>query len=308
MTSLFNRWLPGFTLLAWSAVLLSFYITGRISSFLIPAFRTNVLLAGLVFLAMACFFLFLPAVANCCDEERCGHPLGRRKLGRIVTFLVLLLPVVTAAFCSPKNFGASTILNKGINTDGQGLIVRGRPLKMPIAQAAPQAATTQNAATADNPAEPPLPTKNGSQPAATPAPQAATSQTAADNYLPKSKDGNIEVQVIDLLYAAQDSSMRADFDGKTVETIGQLMPDDTNNAAGNRFKLMRMFMYCCAADAKPIATLVESPPQTGALPQEMSWVRVVGKVSFPIEGGRTIPVLKALSVKQAPPPEETMLY
>jgi len=306
MTSLFNRWLPGVTLLAWSTVLLSFYFTGRIGSFLIPAFRLNVLLAGLVFLAMACSFLFLPAVANSCDEERCGPPFGRRKLGRIVTFLVLLLPVVTAALCSPKNFGASTILNKGINTDGQGLIVRGRPQKMPPAQA--DQAAQPAAATADNPAEPPLPTKNGSQPAATPAPQAATSQTAADNYLPKSKDGNIEVQVIDLLYAAQDSSMRADFEGKTVETIGQLMPDDTNNAGGNRFKLMRMFMYCCAADAKPIATLVENPPQTTAIPQEMSWVRVVGKVSFPIEGGRTIPVLKALSVKQAPPPEETMLY
>jgi hypothetical protein len=35
---------------------------------------------------------------------------------------------------------------------------------------------------------------------------------------------------------------------------------------------------------------------------------VVGKVEFPIEGGRTIPVLKATSVQQVDPPEETMLY
>ena len=73
MTALFNRWLPGFTLLAWSTVLLWFYESGRIASFLIPAFRTNVLLAGLAMLAMACCFLFLPAVANCCDDERCGR-------------------------------------------------------------------------------------------------------------------------------------------------------------------------------------------------------------------------------------------
>jgi uncharacterized repeat protein (TIGR03943 family) len=160
-------------------------------------------------------------------------------------------------------------------------------------------------ASADNPTEPPLPVKQGSAPAPAPA-AASTDQSAADQYLPKSKDGNIEVQVIDLLYAAQDSSMRADFDGKTVETIGQLMPADANNGAGNRFKLMRMFMYCCAADAKPIATLVEAPTLPGA--PEMSWVKVVGKVEFPIEGGRTIPVLKATSVQQVDPPEETMLY
>jgi uncharacterized repeat protein (TIGR03943 family) len=150
-----------------------------------------------------------------------------------------------------------------------------------------------------------LPTKDGSQPAAQTA-AAAPATDAVDQYLPKSKDGNVEVQVIDLLYAAQDSSMRADFDGKTVETIGQLMPDDAHNAGGNRFKLMRMFMWCCAADAKPIAALVESPqvPTAG----DMAWVKVVGKVTFPIEGGRTIPVLKATSVQAVDPPEETMLY
>ena len=294
MTPLFNRWLPGVTLLAWSTVLLFFYLSGRLSSFLIPAFRINVLLAGLAMLAMACCFLFLPGVANCCDDERCGHPLGRRKSGRILMFLILILPVATAAMFSPKNYGAETILNKVIVTDATGLVKRSgapRPVAPPPA--------------ADNPSEPPLPTKDGSQPAV----QAAAStpaQTAADQYLPKSKDGNILVQVIDLLYAAQDTSMRADFEGKTVETIGQLMPDDTHNGSGNRFKLMRMFMYCCAADAKPIAALVESPEKT--FPPEMAWVKVVGKVAFPIEGGRTIPILKAMSVKQTDPPEETMLY
>jgi uncharacterized repeat protein (TIGR03943 family) len=293
MTALFNRWLPGFTLLVWSGVLLAYYATGRIASFLQPSFRVNVLLAGLVMLAMACCFLFLPAVANCCDEERCGHPLGRKSGGRFLTFLVLILPLGAAAMYSPRNYGATAILNKGIVTDVTGLVRRNGTTQIP-----------GPAASSDNPSEPPLPTKNGSAP--TPAPAAATADSSTDQYLPKDKDGNIQVQVIDLLYAAQDSSMRADFDGKTVTTIGQLMPADANNGSGNRFKLMRMFMYCCAADAKPIAALVESPTMPGE--QEMSWVKVVGKVEFPIEGGRTIPVLKATSVQQVDPPEETMLY
>jgi uncharacterized repeat protein (TIGR03943 family) len=287
------------TLLAWSTVLLAFYVTGRIASFLIPAFRTNVLLAGLAMLAMACCFLFLPAVANCCDDERCGHPLGRWKVGRILTFVVLILPIVLASMFSSSNYGMDTILRKGIATDASGLVSRSGGPKLPPPP-------TAAAATADNPSEPPLPTKDGSQPAAQTAAAATPSTTAADDYLPKSKDGNIEVQVIDLLYAAQDTSMRADFQGKTVETIGQLMPADADNAGGNRFKLMRMFMYCCAADAKPIAALVE-PQEKPNIP-DMSWVKVVGKVDFVVEGGRTIAVLRANSVKQTEPPEETMLY
>ena len=295
---LFNRWLPGVTLLVWSAVLLTFYFTGRISSFLHPSFRIYVLLAGVAMLLMAGCFLLLPGVASCCDDDRCGHPLGRRKSGRILTFLILIIPVAAAAMYSPTSYDASVVMRRGIVTDASGLISR---TKAPAAQQpAQQTAAVDNS----NPAEPPLPTKDGSQPATT---QAATTQTAADDYLPKSKDGNLQVQVIDLLYAAQDTSMRADFDGKTVETIGQVMPDDSHNSGGNRIKVMRMFMYCCAADAKPIAAEVEVPANTANSP-EMSWVKVVGKVEFPIEGGRTIPILKASSVKVTDPPEETMLY
>lgn len=289
MTALFNRWLPGVTLLAWSFVLLAFYFTGRVASFLHPTFRPSVLLAGLVMLAMGACFLFLPGVASCCDDDRCGHPLGRRKTGRLLTFLILLAPLGCAAMFSPNQYGAATILNRGIVTDASGLAARKTaPVPPP-------------AAIATDPSEPPLPTKDGSQAAATPAAPAAQ-----DDFLPKTKDGNLAVQVIDLLYAAQDTSLRSDFADKTVETIGQVMPDDTNNASGTRFKLMRMFMVCCAADAKPIAALVEMP-QKPTVP-EMAWVKVIGKVEFPVEGGRTVPVLKAASVKQTEPPEETMLY
>jgi uncharacterized repeat protein (TIGR03943 family) len=302
MTKLFNRWLPSVTLLVWSGVLLAFYFSGKVASILIPGFRLNVLLAGLAMLAMACCFLFLPAVANCCNDESCGHPLGKRKLGRLITFLVLILPVTAAAMFSPGEYGKQAILNKGISTDMTGLVRNNTP-KWMAQTAAQQGQQSQQTASANSLAEPPLPTKSGTPDQTTAATQ-STDNT--DQFLPRNKDGNIEVQVIDLLYAAEDSSMRADFTGKTVETIGQLMPDDTHNVTGNRFKLMRMFMYCCAADAKPIATIVNSPQAPAA--QEMEWVKVVGKVTFPVEGGRTIPVLEAVTVEKTDPPAETMLY
>jgi uncharacterized membrane protein YcgQ (UPF0703/DUF1980 family) len=88
--------------------------------------------------------------------------------------------------------------------------------------------------------------------------------------------------------------------------IGQMMPDTSNNAKGKRFKAVRMFMTCCAADARPIATLVECE----TLPKipEMTWVKITGKATFPIENGKRIAVLKAEKVEKTEPPDESMLF
>ncbi|MEI8340882.1 MAG: hypothetical protein WCH43_05005, partial [Verrucomicrobiota bacterium] len=99
---------------------------------------------------------------------------------------------------------------------------------------------------------------------------------------------------------------RPDFQGKTIEMIGQLMPDSVNNASGSRFKLVRMLMVCCAADARPVAVLVDGGEKT-TIP-DMSWVRVTGHATFPMEGGRMTAVVKADHVAVTDPPEETMLY
>ena len=106
--------------------------------------------------------------------------------------------------------------------------------------------------------------------------------------------------------AAQDNALRKDFENKAVELVGQLMPDASNNASGKRFKAVRMFMTCCAADARPVATSVEA----GEVPKlpEMTWVKIVGKATFPIENGRRIAVLKAEKVEKCEPPAESMLY
>jgi len=52
--------------------------------------------------------------------------------------------------------------------------------------------------------------------------------------------------------------------------------------------------------------LVESPTKPAGA--EMSWIKVVGTVEFPIENGRPIAVVKASKVTATEPPEETMLY
>jgi uncharacterized repeat protein (TIGR03943 family) len=153
------------------------------------------------------------------------------------------------------------------------------------------------------PPELPLPsnTAEGAAAAAV-APPAAAPQ----DYLQRTPEGYIVAEVLDLLYAAQDNALRKDFEGKTVQLIGQLMPDQTNNPTGNRFKAVRMFMTCCAADARPVATLVESEKPPGM--EEMTWIKITGTATFPIENGKRQAVLKADVIEKAAPPDETMLY
>ena len=283
---LFSRWIPCATLAAWSSVLLYFYFSGRITSFLIPTFRPYVLIAGLVLGAMAALFLFQSADAQCCTETECGHPMSRMAAGKVLTFLILLLPISVSAFFSPDSFGKAAIENRGIITDASAL----------------GAAPTREAVS--QPVENPLPTNEVA--ASQTAPAAQPAEPSPGDYLQRTPEGHIMAEVLDLLYAAQDTTLRRDFEGKTVELVGQLMPDKSANAGGKRFKAVRMFMTCCAADARPVATLVE----VEKLPEfpEMTWIKITGTATFPIENGRRTAVLKADRIEKSGPPEETMLY
>jgi uncharacterized repeat protein (TIGR03943 family) len=268
MTKVFFRWLPCATLLAWSAMLLYFFFSGRIAGFLHPVFRPFVPAAGGVIFLLAAGSALAPAEIVCCDGKECAHPPGRMTLGRLLMFLVLLAPVCVAASLSTDRFGESAIRNRGVITDAAAL--KGSPAA-------------------------------GQAPA-----QTAAAGHAASDYLPKSSGGNLVVQVTDLLYAAAESSLRADFENKKIEIVGQLMPDAVNNPTGARFKLVRMLMVCCAADARPVAVRVEGGGKPGI--PEMSWVKVSGEAAFPVEGGRVVAVIKADRIQVTDPPGEAMLY
>ncbi|MDQ3621395.1 MAG: TIGR03943 family protein [Verrucomicrobiota bacterium] len=298
MTKLFSRWLPCVTLAAWSGILLYFYFSGRLQAFLVPMFRPYVVIAGLAMAVMAVIFLIFPADAACCSTAECSHPLSRGLSGKLLTFLILLLPITVSAMFSPDAFGKAAIENRGIITDAAALGLGGRGTARPPDLPLP----TKDEAPAKNDGETP--------PAPQPAPAAGAAsqppQPAINDYLQRTPEGYIVAEVLDLLYAAQDNQLRKDFEGKTVELIGQLMPETSNNSNGNRFKAVRMFMTCCAADARPVATVVEAEK----LPDfpEMTWVKIVGTSTFPLENGRRVAVLKANKVEKSAPPEETMLY
>lgn len=269
-----QRYVPAGILMVWGVVLAYFCISGRIASYLHPAFHIWTAASAGVLVLMAAGMLFLPGIdADCCDGDH-DHPTPGNSGSRIFGALVLVVPLITAAILSPSEFGATAVLNRGyVNS------IADLPGYKPYT-------------------EPSLPTEDGAGgPGETVSP---------DSYMPKNEAGQIQAQTIDLIYAAEEPTMREDFENKEVEMIGQYMPAKENNQQGNRFNLVRMFVMCCAADARPVAVPVQMNPLE-PLP-EMSWIKVTGRATFPVEGGRRVPVVVADSIKPCDPPDESFIY
>jgi uncharacterized membrane protein YcgQ (UPF0703/DUF1980 family) len=213
-------------------------------------------------------------------------------------FGILVIPASFAAWLSPDTFSKQAFEQRGITMDATALGDRRTttPEQVPPQSDLSVAKTT-------------VPAPESS--ASTPAPQTSTPTTtdapdAVPDYLQRTKEGYIITEVLDLLYSVQDSQLRKDFEGRTIQLIAQIMPDKTSENQTNRFKAVRMFMSCCAADARPVATLVEAK----TLPDfaEMTWVKVIGTATFPIEKGKRTAVVQAISVEETKPPEEAMLF
>ena len=276
MTVSLQRLLSAGVLTIWGVMLGYFFFSARVASYLHPSFHIWSAISGIVLVLLAAALVFLPQESHHECEAACDHLHDRQTPVRsVLATLVLVLPLILAATISPDEFGAVTVNNRGYIER-----IKDLPSYQPYV-------------------EPELPVSDDGQPA-------TASEDDAGSYAPKNAAGQIKAQTIDLLYAAEEPTMRADFEGKEVEVIGQFMPARENNTHSDRFNLVRMFIICCAADARPVAITVQTnEPQVVA---DMSWIRVTGTASFPVESGRRVPVLVANSVTPCEPPEETFIY
>jgi uncharacterized repeat protein (TIGR03943 family) len=275
MTRSLQRYFSAGVLAIWGIMLGYFVISGRLASYLHPSFHIWTAASAVVLVLLAAGLFFLPAQGHLECESCCDHVHDQQRPVRsVVGVAVLVLPMVLAATVSPDQFGAVTVNNRGyIET------INDLPSYQPYV-------------------EPALPQSDDSQP--------VISSEDDGSYMARNAAGQIKAQTIDLLYAAEEPTMRADFEGKEVEVIGQLMPAREDDTQKDRFNLVRMFIICCAADAQPVAIAVQMDKPHGVA--EMSWIRVTGTASFPIESGRRVPLLVANSVAPCEPPEETFIY
>ncbi len=272
MTSLLHRFLTAGVLIVWGTVLGAFYFTGRITAYLHPNFQPFTLAAGIVLVVLALLVFLAPDL-----EASCAPATDRSPLRSVLLALVLVVPLLVTFAHSEDSFSASTVTNRTYVQD--------------IAQLP--------GATSPAPVEPALPDGESSG-------QSSGDTPADPDAFPKNAAGDLQVQSIDFLYAAQLPDMRAQLENQSVEVIGQLMPAKTNNPKGDRFDVIRMFMTCCAADAQPVALPV-APKEKPNL-REMTWVKVTGKATFPVVGGQRMPLIENGKIEKTDPPEDTYLY
>src|SRR5258708_30508861 len=160
------------------------------------------------------------------------------------------------------------------------------------------------------PREPPLPqdTSSGAPPkalakASEPPQTGGNADDGSEQYLPRAPDGNVALEVTDLLYGENEESLRKEFTGKTIEVIGQYLPC----SKPNEFKIVLMLIVCCAADARPIAVPVQAQKTVSVA--DMSWVKVIGTAEFQESGGGKAKVtFKADEIEPTDPPQDAMLY
>jgi uncharacterized repeat protein (TIGR03943 family) len=299
--------LSGLTLVGVGAVLLDFFFTGRLNQYLHPQFRLLTPAAGVILCLIGVIYAAARPGDRCCVEEGCVHRSVSQPLRNVLAILILFIPLAAGVAFSTDSFDQKAVLNRGFVQDISVLPVRtkigghGEQANQVIP---PEALGADLDETASEPLpQNPSPATNDSPAAdALPAQAAANHDDESEKYLPKTADGNISLEVTDLLYAEQEESLRRMFEGKVIEVVGQYLP----GSEPTEFRLVRMLIVCCAADARPVALPVQIP---GAIPaSEMQWIKVTGKAVFTHHGSSTRVMLIADQIDSINPPAEAMLY
>jgi len=303
--------LNGITLIGLGAVLLDFFFTGRLDRYLHPQFRPWTLVGGILFCVAGIIYAAAKTTAECCIEGECVHQNANSLMRSMIAFSVLFVPLAAGVALSKDSYDQHAVLNRGFVEDitklpGRTAVQPPKIANDPVIPPQALGADEDERASEPLPQNTPAPQPNqdlvpggGTDQAnpAVPSPDEGSAQ-----YLPKAADGNVALEVTDLLYAESEDSLRKMFFDKTIEVVGQYLP----GSDPKQFKLVRMFIVCCAADARPLAVPVELSAPTNV--SEMGWVKVVGKAAYTKNGDRVHVVFKADSVEPTDPPAEAMLY
>jgi len=291
----------------WSGILLYFSYTGRLDSFLVPRFHPLVIVTGhlLAIFTVCHAILCRPSKSENKSENSCPassskyQPHYHSATMKSLSFFVLVFPLIVAACLAPTSFGRGAIDNRQVVDD-----VNAAALFYNSRKAPGKTASSPHSAQEDS------------------------------NPLPFDSEGNIVAEIVDLAFAASEPEMKKALADQPVVVIGQYLALKEGKTADEKhprfydaigavqqkshsFKLVRLLMVCCAADARPFSVTVEID---GDLPdlQDMTWVKVYGILTFPFtdpledtESGSLLKpkvMIKATKVAAIEAPKEPFLH
>lgn len=118
----------------------------------------------------------------------------------------------------------------------------------------------------------------------------------------RTAEGNIPLgieQVAQL--ASQPDDVKRVIENVRIETLGQIVRDSTDPTS---WRLSRLIITCCAADARAASVAVDSNGDPSHW-QQLGWYRAVGRVAV---DGSGLPIFKVESMNPAVPPGNPLIY
>jgi len=133
-----------------------------------------------------------------------------------------------------------------------------------------------------------------------PVSQTAPVVPAANNPASGKADQPLETDIPGVMAFIETDQKRLEMDGKSVQLVGQYYP-----TKDGEYEIVRLYMYCCAADASPISISVE-----GDLADEKQedWIQVTGTVRFRQRLGQWEPYLVSPEVLKTAAPADPYVY
>ena len=273
--------------------------------------------------------------AGCCghdhshDHAHEGHAHGILDEsgwpGRITALLILIAPISLAAVFTPDRYSPNAVMNKGLYDPNYADTSRAEQfsLKTKTSGAATDTAakTTPNrlpsAVTplpADGKIPPAVPAKPVEPPNVANAPKPVEEPKSYGTFtledlkaqVPMSKDGNFLLDVPEIYYTGGDLEVQKVLTGQMIETTAQVLPEKVNNEEGHRLRIFRMLVQCCAADARPFSVPIDFGKKAPAY-KDMTWIKVIGKVSYKKEGDQTVPLIEVIKVEETTEPDNAMI-
>lgn len=125
--------------------------------------------------------------------------------------------------------------------------------------------------------------------------------------VPQNDKGEFLLDVPQIFYTAGDKELMDVMEGIPVETTAQLMEETLHNPGRTRLKAFRLFIECCAADARPLSIPVDfgkAPPEY----TEMGWYKLYGKLHYANENDEIIPLLRVERIEATSEPGDGLLF
>ena len=319
----FLQFLTIATLITWGGVFLFFYLTGRVEKHLDSSFRIYALIAGVGMLILGSFnFINRKRAVGLCNRDH-GHVDHNHAHDHhhddspstvFSSMIILLVPLLFATGYSKDQFSPQYLAKWG-KIERQMLQMRiseARSKRSPSNETVgssvdPNAnpytsdavGSVANPTDADTPPDPSNDETNDSW--------ATFTIEDLKQMVPQNEAGDFQLDVPQIFYTAGDIELMDVMEGIPIETTAQLMEETLNNPNGHRLKAFRLFIECCAADARPLSIPIDfgqGPPEY----VEMGWYKLYGKLHYVEEDGELLPILQMERFEETSEPLEGLLF